>query len=555
MPITSTGLGSGLDIESLVSQLVIAETTSDTQRLAVQESRYQAEISAYGQLQSAVSTFKSDLNIAVDPDSYQSFNAISNNSDLITASASTDALAGNYDINVSALADEHSLVAGSYAAETTTVGTGTLTFTLGTTTYDSGANTYSFTQKSGTTPVAITIDSSNNTLLGVRDAINAANAGVEASIVHDGSNYRLVMTAKDTGAENSLQVSVVDGDGNHTDSSGLSALTFDSTARQSTQLVAGTNAALTINGLAISSASNTVSKALTGVELTLKGLTTSAVNVSVERDLVTATNAVNNFVAGYNNLTSVINNLTSYDSARQSGSVLTGDATTRTLQNGLRSILNQVVTEASGTHTTLAGLGITTTVADGTLSVDSSKLDAALKESPVAVGQIFTRLGTSNSNSLSYVSSTDSTKAGSYAVTFDGTNGTIGGIAASVDGTTLTGSVGSTVEGLKVNVASGATGSIGTISYAVGLASQLQSFIDGLLADDGLFDARTTGVQSSIEDIADQRLALEQRMLKIEARYRSQFLTMDTLLNDLQGTSNFLTGALDKFPDPMSFKK
>ena len=140
-------------------------------------------------------------------------------------------------------------------------------------------------------------------------------------------------------------------------------------------------------------------------------------------------------------------------------------------------------------------------------------------------------------------------------MTFDGTNGTIGGIAASVSGTTLTGSVGSTVEGLKVNVASGATGSIGTISYAVGLASQLQTFIDGLLADDGLFDARTTGVQSSIEDIADQRLALEQRMLKIEARYRAQFLTMDTLLNDLQGTSNFLTGALDKFPDPMSFKK
>ena len=138
---------------------------------------------------------------------------------------------------------------------------------------------------------------------------------------------------------------------------------------------------------------------------------------------------------------------------------------------------------------------------------------------------------------------------------FDGSSGTINGIAASVDGNVLTGPVGSSVEGLKVEVVGGATGNIGTISFADGLSSRLDSLIDGLLADDGLLDARSDGLEVSIDDIKEQRLDLDARLLKIEARYRSQFLGMETLLSSLQSTSNFLSVAMQQFPEPLSFKK
>ena len=555
MSITSTGIASGLDIEGLVTQLVAAEGQTESRRLTVNEAKYQAKLSAYGMLKGAISTFQGAIGTAGDAQSFQGKTATSSVQDSVAMSAGNDALVGAYDISVSQLASKHSLYAGAYASESVVVGTGTLNFTLGTTTYSSSGDSYSFTQKADSTPVSITIDSSNNTLLGVRDAINAADAGVSASIVHDGSYYRLIMTAKDTGTENSLQVNVTDSDGSLTDGSGLSELNFNGTTRQSSQLNAAQNAAFTINGLAISSNSNTVTTALSDVTLTLGSVTTSSVKLTVEDDQNTASNAVNNFVAGYNNLTKVINNLTAYSATSQSGSLLSGDATTRTLQSGLRNILNQVVTEATGGHQTLAGLGITTKVADGTLQVDSTMLNAALTSDQIGVGQLFARLGSSNTNTLNFVSSTSSTEAGTYAVVFDGSSGTINGIAASVDGNVLTGPVGSSVEGLKVEVVGGATGNVGTISFADGLSSRLDSLIDGLLADDGLLDARSDGLTASINDIKEQRLDLSARLLKIEARYRSQFLGMETLLSSLQSTSNYLSVAMQQFPEPLSFKK
>lgn len=555
MSITSTGIASGLDIESLVTQLVASEGAVESNRLTRSEAKFQAKLSAYGTLKGALSTFQSAIATAGNPESFQGKTATSSAEDSVKMTAGNDALVGEYDVNVSQLATKHSLYGGAYASESTVVGTGTLNFTLGTTTYDSSGDTYSFSQKAASTPVSITIDSSNNTLLGVRDAINAADAGVSASIVNDGSYYRLVMTAKDTGTENSLQVNVTDSDGSLTDGSGLSELNFNETTRQSTQLAAAQNAAFTINGLAVSSASNTVTTALSDVALTLGAVTSSSVKLTVDNDLNTASNAVNNFVAGYNNLTGLINNLTAYSAVSQSGSLLTGDATTRTLQSGLRNILNQVVTEATGGHQTLAALGITTKVADGTLEVDSTKLNTALTSDQIGVGQVFARLGASDTNTLNFLSSTSSTTAGTYAVVFDGSSGTINGVAASVDGNVLTGAIGSSVEGLKVEVVGGATGNVGSISFADGLSSRLDSLIDGLLADDGLLDARSDGLAVSIDDIKEQRLDLDARLLKIEARYRSQFLGMETLLSSLQSTSNYLSVAMQQFPEPLSFKK
>jgi len=272
MPITATGIGSGLDVESLVSQLVLADVQPAENRLNSSEAKYQAELTAYGSLKGALAGFQSSVASSAASSQYVGKTASTSLFDTVTATAEQSAPEGSYALEVQSLAEAQSLASSGYAATTSTVGTGTLTITLGTVTYDANSGSVTgFAAKADVTPVTITIDSSNNTLSGVKDAINASDANVVASIVNDGSGYRLVLQGQDTGAENAVTITVNDtGDGDSTDAAGLSNLAFDETTSNVTQTNAAANSALTINGLAVTSASKAVSTAVEGVTFTLK---------------------------------------------------------------------------------------------------------------------------------------------------------------------------------------------------------------------------------------------------------------------------------------------
>jgi flagellar hook-associated protein 2 len=684
MPITATGIGSGLDVESLVSQLVLSDVQPVENRLNSKEATYLAQLTAYGSVKSALAKFQTAAASASAASQYTGKLASTSSSDAVTATAEPSAAVADYAVDVVSLATSQSLASGAFSATTETLGTGTLTISLGTVTYDSVAGSVTgFTQKSGTSAVSVVIDSSNNTLTGVRDALNAAGAGLNASVVNDGSGYRLVIQSNTTGAENAISISVDDtGDSNSTDNAGLSQLAFNESAANILQTGSGADAAIKINGLDVTSPSNTVSGAVEGVSFTLKKITSSAATVAITKDTAKATAGMNGLINGFNQLNAELNSLTAYNAAASRSSVLTGDATLRNLASNVRASLNAAVANSGGQYSTLAELGITTNVIDGSLSLNNTKFAAILENDATDVAKVLAAFGTPSNANVEFVSATTATEVGSYAVvgslaggtsgswtagaavtdvtyqggggsnaanfdvTVDGaetisisvsgnhdagggvldaasligeiqgqldnlastsatvtivsgvititsgsagttstvtvsntasdpdnaglgvdgtgistagdaptTSYTINGAAVTTADGVITGAVGTAVEGLSLKILGSATGDLGTVSFTQGLVSPLEALIEGLLADDGLVDARLDGLQSSITDITNQREILELRAQSLEKRYRNQFNGLETLISQLNTTQSFLTTALSQFVDPLSFRK
>ncbi len=680
--ITANGVGSGLDIEGLVTQLVAAERSPVQNRLNRQEIQLKAKISAFGALKGSLSTFQAALSSLTDAQRFMARKVTLSQPGMLTATAGTRATAGSYDVEVSQLAKSHSLASGLYASTADVLGTGTLTFRLGTTDYDPLTDAYNgFTANSGAAMATVTIDSSNNTVAGVRDAINAASIGVKASIVNDGSGYRLLLTSGATGAQNSLQVSVADGDGNHTDAAGLSTLAFNSAATQMTQTVVARDAALTINGLAVTSGSNTVSNAIDDVVLNLTALTSgSPVSISVAQDNATVKAEVVAFVAAYNSFMETVNSQTAYNAATQVGGALLGDATLRTITRQIREMVGNAVPGLNGALTSFAAIGIVTE-SDGKLTLNNARFDSALASDFDGVAALFAAKGRATDSQLSYLRASANTVAGSHAVTvdqlasrgllagagvlpdflaggtvvIDGDNdtlgiringvlsgtitltqgtytsgqslaaeiqaringdsvflgggieatvsydsagnrlliestrygsdstvsivevdtnsgatlgltvasgsagldaaGTIGGLVATGRGQTLAGASGSAVAGLEIQVSGGAIGARGSVEFSRGVASRLDLLLGNLLGSQNILDDRTDGLETRIERIGQQREVLDRRMAALEARYRSQFATLDSLLSQLQTTSGYLTQQLASLPGAYSGDK
>lgn len=395
--ISNLGVGAGLDLSTLLDNLTAAEQAPLT-AIKQQQASYQTKLSAYGQLQSMLAAFQGTANQLAKPSFFNASTATSSNTAILTATGSNTAAPGSYSINVTALAQAQSLVSGGQAKQDVAIGTGTIHIDFGaisggTLDTDPNSATYgkytgaSFTPNTGSTGFDITIGAGNNTLQGVRDAINKANAGVTASIINDGSGtpYRLVLTSNSTGATNSMKISVTSGDGTNA----LSDLVANdpAAAQNMQQTVAAQNAKLTVNNIAIQSASNQVTGAVQGVTLSLAQTGTS--NVGVQRDNTAIQNGVQAFVTAYNNLQKAANSLSAYDPGTQTGSALTGDAVLRIVQTQLRGVLNTPQPgSGSSAITTLGQVGVTFQL-DGTLALDSAKLTKAVNENAAGVAALF----------------------------------------------------------------------------------------------------------------------------------------------------------------------
>jgi len=416
--ITSLGVGSGLDLQGLVDALVQTERAQLEGPLDRREAGFEAELSAYGSLKSSLSTFQGSLSGLMTAADFNKSSLASSNSDVFTASASGNVSPASYDIEVDHLASAHKLATAAFANKTDPVGTGELTFRFGT--YDSDAD--EFTANPDKAIGTVTIDGTNNSLQGIRDAVNAADIGVSASIVNDGSGYRLLFKSDDTGAANSLEITVDDtGDNKDRDNAGLSMLAYDPTrdvgnGKNLTQTSEALDALFSIDGLQMTRAGNSVSGAIEGVTLELKGETSgSPERLSVDHDLAGIKTAVNNFVSGYNTLTGSLEYLAGYNEAEQQGGVLMGDSITRSITNQMRNILTGAVSGLSGQYTALSQLGISTQL-DGSLELDTAVLSEALENDYQAVSRVFAATGVASDSLINYVGADDDTQPGDYAV-------------------------------------------------------------------------------------------------------------------------------------------
>ncbi len=548
--VSSTG-ASGLPIDSLVTAQMQIEQQPLT-AIKTKISSYNTKLSAYSTLKSGLSTFQTAVDKLATAAKFNAQSVTASDSTSITATADGTAVNGNYNVSVTQLATSQKLASAAYSSTTDIIGTGKLTISFGTYTAADGGTPASFTANGSKSDIEIDITSSNNTLAGIRDAINAKNASVTASIVNDGSGNRLVITSKDTGEVNSLKISVADDDGNNTDSSGLSALAYDplATSNSMTQLVAAKNALLTVDGLNISKSSNTVSDVIQGVTLTLKGVTSTSNSLSVGTDTDTIQSSVQSFVDAYNSLNTSMRNLTKFVSAGSSSNgVLLGDSTVRNMMVKLKSMLSASSPTAT-TYKTLSDIGVSMG-SDGSLSLDSTKLKTAITNNVSDVAKLFSPSATTTDPQVNFVSSKADTQSGTYAVDITqlGGNGvdaigTINGVAANTTGSVLTGAGGNASYGLQINVTGTATGSRGTITFSKGLAGELSSLLDEWLDTDGALTTKTDGLNSSIKDLNKKADDINAKLPSIEARYRAQYAKLDALLSSLQTTSTNLTSQL-----------
>jgi len=371
--ITSLGAGSGIFSSDLVDQLVQAERVPTETRLNQREQSVKAQISAFGAIRSALEALNSPLETLASPEGLEAYSANSSNEEVVGVSTASGGVSpGTFSLDVTSLAQRQSLASGSFAdRDTTPVGTGTLTFTVGGNSTD------------------VVIDGSNNTLGGMAEAINDAGAGVSASVVDTGSGFRLVLTSDESGLENSIEVSVSgDGDGNNTDSSGLSQFTFDGTSSNLTETVEARDAQLEVNGIAISRSSNSVEGVVEGVTFDLKSTGSSTVTVSTDADQVAS--RVQDFVDKFNSLQDVIKSTSGFDAASGQGGILSGDSTIRGLQSDLRRLLTSIPGDLQESPVRLlADIGVTTDPSTGKLDFDQEKFKAQLADNPGAVSTLF----------------------------------------------------------------------------------------------------------------------------------------------------------------------
>ncbi len=344
MAITASGIGSGLDINGIVRQLMTIER-QPLNRLEARESEHKAELSAIGKLSSSLDGFQSALEKLSTISAFKVNAASSTDEDTFTATATSSASKGQFDLDVTRIAERHKQASGLFADKDTTALTGT------TTTITVGAD-------------AFTVDFTGMTLEEARDAINDAddNTGVSATILNVDGGYRLTLSADETGSDNFISTSFGGGD-----PFGFTDLNTDRDA-SGTFDASDLDAVFTIDGTySVTSSSNAVTDVIDGVTVNLVAAGTGTINVDRDDEAIKA--SVDEFVEAYNALNDTVRSMRTGE--------LQGDGLLRSIESQLRSVFNTPASGLGGSYSYLAEVGVTAQ-ADGSLAVDADDLTAAM---------------------------------------------------------------------------------------------------------------------------------------------------------------------------------
>jgi flagellar hook-associated protein 2 len=429
--------------------------------LNTQSAALDAQVSAFGTFTSSVDALQTALAGIDDPSTLAGFDATVGDKTIASATATSGAVAGTYSLAVQNLATAQTLTSAPVAGASTAVGNGTLQISV------------------GNSSASITVDSSDNTLQGIANAINSAsdNPGVSASVITAADGSRLVLSGTSTGVSSSITVKETDG------GTALSSLTYDPTDTTGTSGLTQTQAAqdanFTINGFATTSASNTVTSAISGVTIDLLGAsqvatpasgstpaTYTPTTLTVTPDSSSATTAINAFVTALNSTLSTLQSLTSYNSSTQVAGPLQGNATVEAFQNQLSNILDTVQSSKTGINS-LADLGITADAQTG--QYDSS--------------------ATTLSNAL---------------------NSSLSGVESLLGGTN-------------------------------GIATQINNLVKQYTQAGGVLSIVNSGLQSGLTNIATQQTALNAELATYSATLTTQYNAMDAAVAALKETQTYLT--------------
>lgn len=376
---------SNLDVNGIVSQLMQIER-QPLQGIQRALSGIQTKLSAFGKLQSGLAAFQDAARALTRTDTWSAAKATSSDETAMTATAGNGAIPGGYSIEVSQLAQRQTIATDAFSGAAAVLGGGTLRIQLGS--LDAAGTAFSADPERPEASISI---AAGATLSDVRNAINAAGAGVTASLVADGSGQRLMLRSTETGAEQAFKVAV-DGAG----AGGLGALAFDPAAGSGNGAGGGTaltqsarDAIVTVNGLQVSAKGNRLEGVVENVTIELKRETTAPVEITVSNDAASVRASLEAFVKAYNDVSKQIADQTRYDPTTKIAGPLQGNQTAVRVQQQLREIMRSTV--GSDSPTTLTALGIEFQ-RDGTLAITGNRLDAAVA-SPGALRKFFAATG------------------------------------------------------------------------------------------------------------------------------------------------------------------
>lgn len=385
MAISSGGVGSGLPVESLITQLMAVER-KPLELLTKKEAGFQSKLSAFGTMKASLAALQTAAKALSTPAQVTPMKASVASATTMSVAAGPGASAGSYNIEVQTLAESQKLKTSvGFGSPSDVVGSGVITFDFGS--YDTAVPPV-FTANAALPGTQVTINPASNSLADIKNAINNAGIGVTASIINDGSTNYLAFTSA-SGAKSAMQISVSD--------PSLNALSYngDPATSNMAQTVAAQDAVIFVDTVKIVKPSNTITDAIEGITLNLTATTATGITtkVTVAPQMSEVKTAIEAFVKAYNDASKSMAELTAYDVATGKGAVLNGDSTVRSVQNQLRGLVGNSIPGAPAGSASLTSIGITTQ-RDGALAIDMSKLDKALADPTKNLTAMFATVGT-----------------------------------------------------------------------------------------------------------------------------------------------------------------
>ena len=536
------GINSNLDTQDIINKMVSLEARS----MDLVEAKKQIEeqkLASFQELKNRLQTFKSvttTLNTEsrfVANKSVFSNNSFSDSNKVVDITTTSSATSGTYSLIINNLATESKLITSGYAETTTSIASGTVTIVIG-----------------SSASATITINSTNNTLDGLRLAVNNLGLDIKASFLNDGdatNPYRLLISGTQTGSSGTVTMS-------HAttftpfSSSSESAISFETTQT-------ARDASLLLDGVSITKSSNTVTDVISGAALKLQSAGSGTISLSTDTEAITT--KVSDFVDEFNDLSIFLREQLALDSESEETGVLFGNFAVQNLQQILRSSLSSKVTGISGDYTYLSQIGITTQ-SDGTIILDTDDFSDALVGDIENVSQLFSSNGSVTNSSVAYVGFTSDTEPGYYDIQVSNgvpqlsNSGASTFVNTSGSGNFWAGSSGDST-GLNFRISSLTDGSYGQISLSIGVAEilnrELKDMVDSSL--NGPLVTELDTIKETVDDYNETLLKQAERLLEFEESLKARFTNLEIVLGRLNAQKDTFNSALAGIQNIFSKRK
>lgn len=405
--LSSMSIGT-FDPKSIATALATAEVAGSKAKLTDNKTANDNRLTAYTNLSNALQGLKLGLSDLAKPTSFSKFSMGSTDEAIVSATATGSPASGVYDLTIAKRAKSHTVASAPQVSQYSTLGTGVMTLNV------------------GGSEKEITIDENNNTLAGIKNAINTSGAAVNASIINDGTGYRLVLSGKETGKSNDITVSVTDNESGD-DASGLdlTQLMGSSWTKSDGATVAAysgfekisiaDDAEYTLNGMTLTSSTNQIKGVIPDVSFNLNKVGSATLNIS--KTYENASENIKSVVEDFNSMKSVLDNFGALDKSATDATrgALAGDSTLTMIRSQLRNMLNFRISDPTASIQTMADIGFKTN-RDGTLALDESMLNSALETNPDGVARLFASVGKPSDPLVTFTAATDKTVAGDYTL-------------------------------------------------------------------------------------------------------------------------------------------